>query len=351
MAQITSDQIQLILEKAHWSPSGDNCQPWTYEWNGENLVIVHDAKRGEHPVNSGGVASMIALGCLLELIDIAASEYGFTIQTKLLELKNKGALPWAQVSFESSNAGKNLLVDAIRNRRTDRRPFKGGELRADFFQKLVHGSAKLQILAKPSPELINYIIESEQLLSDHPNILPTTMKWTRFSDKSVQETKDGMSWRNLGAKIWEIPTMPLMRDYRAAFMIFRHMLALQHRARVTQQLKSSAGIVSVSTSIKANVGYVDAGRLMMNAWLSLTKNGYNAQPLTLASLTAHCSVEGIMPLPEKWRSFHREGQNILRKHLSISPESVPIWMLRTGISTPLPEKCKTLRKPPQIKMT
>jgi hypothetical protein len=351
MIKITKDQIRLILEKANWSPSGDNCQPWTYEWNGESLVIFHDAPRGEHPVNPGGVASMIALGCLLELIDIAASEHGFTIQTKLLDLKNEGILPWAQVRFEPNSAGINSLADAIRNRSTDRRFFKGGELRADFFQKLEHGPAKLHVLPKPNSELIDYIVESEQLLVDHPHILPATMKWTRFSQKSAQATKDGMSWRNLGAKIWEIPTMPLIRDYRSVFMILRHMMAPQHRARVKQQLKSSAGVVSVSSSVKGNEGFVAAGRLMMNAWLSLTKNGYSVQPLTLASMTALCSVEGIMPLPEKWQNFHRGGLNILRKHLSIPSESTPVWMIRTGLSTPLPENFKTLRKPPQIKMT
>lgn len=349
--KINEIQLRKVLEKASWSPSGDNCQPWTFEWNGEKLVILHDAQRGDHPVNPGGVASMLALGCLLEYIDIAASEHGFKIQTTILDLKNEGNVPWAQVRFEPSEAGKNPLSDSLLDRCTDRRSFKGGELRADLFQKLEHGPAKLHFLPKPDSELIEYIVESEQLLTDHPHILPATMKWTRFSAKSIRETQDGMSWRNLGANFWEVPTMPLIRDYRPFFQVVRHMIAPQHRVRVGKQLKSSAGVVCVSVSKKGNESIVAAGQLMMNAWLSLTRQGYGVQPLTLASMVNMCSIEGIMPLSEKWRKFHRDGQNILRRHLSVSPGATPAWMIRTGISTSLPDNCKTLRRPPRIKIT
>jgi nitroreductase len=349
--KMTESQLRQILDKANWSPSGDNCQPWTYEWNGERLVIFHDAERGEHPVNPGGVASRIALGCLLEAMDISASEHGFNIRTTLLELRNEGITPWAEVRFEPSGTDRNPLLDSLLKRTTDRRPFQGGDLRADLFQKLESGAAKLHFLAKPAQEFVKFVAESEQLLTDHPHILPATMKWARLSAKHAQKTQDGLSWRNLGAKFWEVPMMPLIRDYRPFFLFARHTIAPQHRARVTKQLTSSAGVICVSISHKNNENIVTAGRLMMNAWLSLTQQGYGVQPLTLASMVNMCSIDGTMPLSEKWQKFHREGQNVLRKHLVISADSTPVWMIRAGISTPLPENCKTLRKPPQIKIS
>ncbi|MFL5813414.1 MAG: hypothetical protein ACJ763_07530 [Bdellovibrionia bacterium] len=343
--------LRQILEKANWSPSGDNCQPWTYEWNGERLVIFHDADRAEHPVNPGGTASKIALGCLLEAMDISASEFGFKTLPTLLELKSEGIAPWAEVQFQPSEAGRNPLSDSLLKRTTDRRPFQGGDLREDLFQKLEHGPAKLHLLAHPEAEFVQYVVESEQLLTDHPHILPATMKWARLSAKHAQSTQDGLSWRNLGAKFWEVPMMPLIRDFRPFFLFARHTIAPQHRVRVTKQLTSAAGVVCVSVTNKTDESIVAAGRLMMNAWLSLTHQGHGVQPLTLASMVNMCSIDGIMPLSNKWQKFHREGQNTLRKHLSISTDSTPVWMIRTGISTPLPENCKTLRKPPQVKMT
>jgi hypothetical protein len=346
-------ELRHILEKAIWAPSGDNCQPWTFEWDGETLRIFHDSQRAKHPLNPRGYASFIALGCLLESIEVAASEFGFTPQVHFLELGNEGIAPWVNVRFNPANSEKSPLAEQLLRRCTDRREFQGGGLESDFFDKSEQASARLHVLASPERELIDYIVESEQLLVEHPEILPSTLSWARFSLKHARETMDGLSWRNMGAKFWEVPMMPWIRDHQAVFKIAKLSIGPQHRARVTRQLRTSAGVVCVSApaadSHPERVAH--CGSLMMNAWLSLTAKGYGVQPLTLASTTGMCIRTIAMNVPEKWIRFHKQGADILRRHFSIPAGNEPVWMIRTGRSSPLPEKARTFRKPLQSVLT
>lgn len=156
-----------------------------------------------------------------------------------------------------------------------------------------------------------------------------------------------MSWRNMGTKFWEIPAMPLLRDFPIAHVLARFCLSPQHRARVNKQLSTSAGIVCVSAPrpMQERGALVDSGRLMMNAWLSLTNHQYGVQPLTLASLIGLCALEGVIELPETWMRFFRSGEKLLQNSFSIPEGNTTIWMIRAGRSSPLPKKAKTFRRP------
>lgn len=345
MEFMTEKELRVILEKAIWAPSGDNCQPWLFDWNGEVLNVLHDANRAQHPLDPQGAASNIAMGCLIEAIDIAASEVGYATQVELSELKFGGISRWAQIRFAPALPKKSTLSDALLKRCTDRRPYQGGMLTEQMFQKNKEANARLHFLAQPSQELIDYIVNAEQLLADHPEILPATMHWVRFSVRQARRTQDGVSWRNMGTKFWEVPMMPLLRN-RRFLQIAKLAIGPQHRARVTKQLQSSAGIVCVSAPnpMQARSNVVHSGRLMMNAWLSLTSQSYGVQPLTLASLTGLCAREGIMPLPEKWIRFFHDGEKLLQKCFSIPEGNTAVWMIRTGRSTPLPNNARTFRR-------
>ena len=67
--------LQRILERARWAPSGDNTQPWRFEILGEDHVVVHGYDTRDHVVyDLDGHASQLAVGALLETIQIAATE-------------------------------------------------------------------------------------------------------------------------------------------------------------------------------------------------------------------------------------------------------------------------------------
>lgn len=349
---VTRHQINQIIEKCAWAPSGDNCQPWTFEWDGETLAINHSAGPAGHPLDPGGTASLLSLGCLLHAIDLAASDFHFTTSFTL----KQGEKPnqpderlWARVQFLTSDRPQNPLSEVLRHRSTDRRLYKGGELNSEMLREMSEqqnsfAPARMHILPKPNQRLVKYIIKAEELLLDHSEILPATLNWVRFTMNQARKTRDGMLWRNMEIRFWELPMVPILRDIPQVLNILGPILRSQNRIRVKRQLESSAGLVCISIPTIDTSNVVQAGRLMMGIWLSLNQQGYGVQPFTISSMIALCAKYGVIELPKKWTDFFREGEIILRQEFSIPLGTEPIWMIRTGRSTPLPENSRTFRK-------
>ena len=69
--------VRQILELARWAPSGDNTQPWRFEIEDEQHLVVHGFDMRDHVIyDLQGRASQLALGGLLETIEIAARSRG-----------------------------------------------------------------------------------------------------------------------------------------------------------------------------------------------------------------------------------------------------------------------------------
>jgi nitroreductase len=63
---IPKDIILKIVEAGTWAPSGDNCQPWRFTWNGQKLLLFNVSERDTSLYNSSQRASFIAHGAVLE---------------------------------------------------------------------------------------------------------------------------------------------------------------------------------------------------------------------------------------------------------------------------------------------
>jgi hypothetical protein len=71
------EHLDRILTLARWAPSGDNTQPWRFEVVDDMHVRVHGYDTRDHVVyDLDGHASQLAVGALLETLEIAASTVG-----------------------------------------------------------------------------------------------------------------------------------------------------------------------------------------------------------------------------------------------------------------------------------
>lgn len=350
---INLEQIKQILEKANFSPSGDNCQPWEFKWNENSLLIFNIESRSTHPLDPNGVTSVLTLGCAIELIAIAASTFNFKIHTTLNKNIPDMNQHWAELTFTHEEIIPDELAPYISKRSTDRRLYKKGlpphkvidDINASLDEKAL---ARLHLTSDFTPELTKYIILSEQFLVDHPNALPEVLKWVRFSVSSAKSKGDGISWRNMLTKFWELPLIFIFRKYPHSLKYFRPILQPQFRSRAKAQLLSASGLICVSIPKEGNIlaSTVDAGRVMMRAWLSMTMLGYGSHPFTMSSLTIlfkHLNV--LDDFFAKKSETLKLGEEILKSSFKISDDRLPVWVLRTGISSLLPENMSTFRKP------
>ncbi len=353
----TVPQIEMIIEKANLSPTPDNCQPWEFEWNGETLSVLHLPERSKHPLNPGQLASILTLGCLIESIELAASELGLKSVSEIGPFDDGVRSRWAVVRFLETNVQADPLAKALSQRTTDRRIYKGG---SEILDSLVlpskNAGAQADKITKFSDDLIDYVVKTELFLPNHPTVLPGIMKWVRFSRKEARESGDGLSWRNMLARTWEVPSMWIMQNFPWTAPLFRPAVRVSHGSRSKEQLLSSAGAICISIKLVdekiERSDLVDAGRLMLRTWLKVNQSGFGVQPLSLSTLPLIYRVTGNADDFFKQQSdLLVQGEDILRREFSISRDRLPVWMMRTGLSSPLPEKMRTFRKPARSKLT
>ena len=361
LANLTLDQIKSVLRLAARAPSGDNTQPWSFEWNGHVLTVLFHPSRAHHVLDAGFSAAEIALGCLLESIEIAVSSYGVSLDPAFLGFRDAEGSAVAEVRFISSTRPPDRLVDALPLRSTDRRPFRRGTLPVPQLTEILRdfpkpGLAQAHFQSDPSRELLDYILAAECLVAIHPSIFLETLPWIRLSEKETARTLDGMPWRGTGVSPLQYPALRLIRGVPRAFpLLAKGGMKQIHSATVKKLLSSSAGLFCLSVSPNAHSALLSAGRLAMRLWLRLTQLGFGVQPLTISSLSLYNARIGVLD-PHSRRLFgarYAAAEDLFRRSFSIPPSYTPVWLLRTGLSAPLPESWFTPRKnlETQLKIT
>ncbi|HZU22434.1 MAG TPA: hypothetical protein VE998_06340 [Terriglobales bacterium] len=351
---VTAEQIRKIAAMAARAPSGDNTQPWSFVWDGSVLTVLFDSNRARHVLDAGLSGSKISLGCVAESAAIAASQFGFATRCEYLlgTSAPERPCPAARISFHYHARPPDPLLDAIEKRTTDRRIFHKGSLPvgelaqiwADFDRRESIGVHFAESLA---PDLFNFLVAAESLVTRHPAIFPDTLPWIRMTERELACTQDGMPWRGTGVRPFEYPVLRLVRAMPALFPLFsRAGMARSYKARLRKLLRSSAGLFCVSARGDAADTLTEAGRLSMRLWLRLAQLGYGVHPLTLSSLCLYNFKAGVLDA-ESVRLFgagYAKGEGVLRKAFSIPDKNVLVWMFRTGISSALPPGWITPRK-------
>jgi sulfur-carrier protein adenylyltransferase/sulfurtransferase len=118
-----SPALERILDAAHWAPSGDNAQPWSFEIKGENDVVVSiHRERGNVYEYRDGEPTVISAGTLLENIAIAAPSVGKAASWTYTG--SDAAAHHIAVHFEPGPTARPELLDEIARRTVDRRAYR-----------------------------------------------------------------------------------------------------------------------------------------------------------------------------------------------------------------------------------
>lgn len=114
-----------ILDLARWAPSGDNEQPWRFEILGKDKVRIHlNYQPGRNVYEyADGRPIWLAAGGLLETMDIAASQYGYTCHYSM-ETPEDGGTPSILVSLFQNTRPTDPLVHFVKTRSVNRWPYR-----------------------------------------------------------------------------------------------------------------------------------------------------------------------------------------------------------------------------------
>lgn len=342
----TQIDFQSLVDAARTVPSGDNCQPWTFRTDGSHFHATYNDELGRHALNAGNTASYLSLGCLIEILHVAAAAQGFAPQ-----IERNGLSFVAQFKGEAAPHGQ--LATQIPRRAVDRRNYLGGSFTDDVFREIKNDcshakSTSVGFGAQFSKEAVEYFGLCEELVWSDPLTTRDLLHWVRFNQREIESTRDGMPWRSLGINYMDsrvlklIQTLPALRYVGAttsAGMIAKHVLK--------QQLRSSAGIIMFATRDREPAALIEVGRLVLRAWLRLTERDYALQPLTVVSMypfLVHYKIKTEFPMTARFETAFKAAPNLLRATFGYPADAVPVWGFRVGKSTPLPSQLRTLRR-------
>ena len=99
---LPEEKVRHWVELAIRAPSGDNCQPWSFTWDGTELEVVHLEQRAKHVLNPHNTASLISLGAIVESLHLAASDDGFETSCDIMPRSQWEKHAAARLSFAPS---------------------------------------------------------------------------------------------------------------------------------------------------------------------------------------------------------------------------------------------------------
>lgn len=348
-------QVERIVDAANTAPTHENCQPFRFHWDGTRLELSLDMARARHRLDFDGCASRLGLGGVLEALDIAATSEGFEAGT---ELDVAGPLPSlrAGVHFIPARGGPHELASALRLRASDRRFFRGGSLAHPVFAALHRDveqarfqgpGLRVRFIHRFPEELVDYLARTDGYVWRTPEVYRDVIRWARFTRRDVERTRDGYPWTSMLPGLPEVPGLGLTRTALAARLVPR--LGLHHASRLwnARQVEASAALACYTLRVPGPEALVAAGRLILSTWVRLNQAGYGVHPLGLHALQLYARARGALApdAPPKLLEFLRQGRQAVSRAFDLGPDELPVWLLRTGLSPPLPPEARTLRLP------
>lgn len=280
-----SSIAEQILNLARWAPSGDNTQPWRFQIEAADHIVVlgHDTR--EHCVyDLRGEASRLAHGALLECIALAASRHGLRA-----DITARPDCPDAAPIYDvrlvpDAGVTPDPLADHIESRTVQRRPMSRRPLTAEQQRALedclAPGYTVRWLAGADRLRMARLLFRNGRLRLLLPEGYPLhrdIIEWgARYSEDRIPEQAVGFdpltarvsrwalqSWarlsflnRYLGGTL--LPALQL--DFLPSVMCAAHFVLLAPRPP------------------QDKADYLAAGRQLVRFWLTTTRLGLHLQP-------------------------------------------------------------------------
>ena len=283
--ELPESPMKQILDLARWAPSGDNTQPWRFEIVDDRRLVVHGFDtRDEVIYDLRGRASQIALGGLLENIEIAAQGRGLRAEiTRRTDTPETN--PTFDIVFQDAPAEPHPLEAVLIARCTQRRPMSRQTLGDRERQALeaaigpgyriiwLEGKATLRRVARLLFANAKIRLTTPEAYEVHKSIL----EWgAQFSEDRIPDQSLGMDPVGLRLMKWAMHSwrrVDFLNTYLGGTLLPRLQLD------VLPALNCAAHFMIVAEGPLEGVDdYVAGGRAVQRFWLTATQLGLQFQP-------------------------------------------------------------------------
>ena len=277
--------IQQILELARWAPSGDNTQPWQFEIIDDRTFLIHATDTKDWCVyDLDGRASQIAIGALLETIEIAASDQKMTVQYSYPNTLNSPTVIKTELKVDEQIKTSRLLP-FVKTRCTQRRPFTTTDLskhQKDMLQQSV--GAGYQVLwfeGRDSKwQFAKLLFKNAKVRLTIPEaycVHKRIIEWdAQFSEDKIPDQAVGLDWLSLKSMRWAMTSWERvcwLNRYFAGTWLPRIQLDL-----IPALCCGAHFIIVADKDLSTEHDFHSGGKATQRFWLTASQLGLQFQP-------------------------------------------------------------------------
>jgi hypothetical protein len=268
-AATTADSIRRAVELACRAPSVHNSQPWLWRIDGSRVELRADRSRQLRVSDPLGRNLMLSCGAALHHLQVAAAGLGRAASVNRFPDLEDGDLLAVVDMSEAVPATPEALeeLEALRNRRTDRRRFTSWpvpEERLDHLASVAErwGARVLPLTGEAARATVERLVdEAMEVQSQDAALMEEQREWV------ARSAEDGVPASSLPQQVH-----PSERRDR-----FDRRVDVAPRRK---PVEPSDGVLAICTSTDTPAAWLDAGETLSALWLRATRDGLSLVPLS-----------------------------------------------------------------------
>jgi hypothetical protein len=325
-------------------PSGDNCQPFKFNFKGHVLEIIHVPTRGEHNLNPHSIASLISLGTIEYYLESWLKEKSLKLIKSYEFIDNQLGIFNSSYSFKKRDTSitslpcPDLRVSNRSQYTKSQEPFEFDEI----FSILDIRFPDIGCYLVPTPlknKLMKYLQLAESYMWKDEKTIHDFLKWLKFKFPCPE----GLYWKNLGIDVFAAIGLFSMKHITFTRKILKYIVQIQSKLIVKRLINSSDGIVILSTKNNSPETLINIGFCLSHIWCALGAANKAVQAHNLGFLPLQASISLKHKTSIKYDNILKEGHDLISKELNFSKNEVASWMFRYGECAPLNENAKVGR--------
>lgn len=332
--EFSQELLTLVIAAAQASPTADNTQPFSYEWQNHSLLVSYDTERvGHRTFAAESPATALALGCVLEnLTQLAALchlrlERSFPTTSPLpLSLTLTPTLPLS--AQELNQAGNAPLF----KRHTNRFKYLNTKLDTDTLDAalgLQAGAARIIRIDDKAQR--DQLAEVTGLASQIRFQTRAVHEWLgdclRFTRDQVSQG-DGLDVRTLGLPPGGGLVMKLTQSW-SRMKWLNKFGAYKFMASVDAGSIAAAPALFAVVAENSALSALDAGVTLERLWIYLNAQGIAVQPYYVIADQLNRHQEGSVP--ENLVPLAAEIGRRTHSTLALKPGETLHMLLRAGL--------------------
>jgi len=332
--------LRAIVTAGTRAPSGDNCQPWRFRWDGDCLRIAFVASRAASLYDVADRASFVSLGAVGFNMAITARSLGYEMAAEYFPPGESGDVV-ARIRFEAVPVRRDPLLDSIERRCVNRRPYRREDLFSVVRDDLLAAGSTPGVHVSwiddeaTKNRVARIAAENDRVVFENRALHDGLYRWLRWSRHDPRWARDGMPADTLELTAMERPGIRLLGSWpvSAAFSALGLTRTLPVRAARLYRRSAAIGLVTVPGGSRED--FVRGGEAVQRLWLTATARRVAFQPITgITCLMLRLRLANGDGLHPRHRALIADLAEQLAAAFPRLEQEVPVMLFRVGLAAP-----------------